>query len=46
MTTALFAAIRAAVQSAQEQCVCEMHSAFCILTDSGERAAIQPFVYL
>lgn len=38
-------AIRQAVNIAQCECVCRQHACVCLLTDSGERAGIQPFLY-
>jgi hypothetical protein len=37
--------IRMAVNIAQSECVCQLHLGLCLLTDAGERAGIQPFVY-
>lgn len=37
--------IRALVGIAQSECVCELHLSRCLLTDTGERARIQPFLY-
>lgn len=38
-------AIRLAVNIAQSECVCLLHLKVCLLTDTGERAGIQPFLY-
>lgn len=38
-------AIRKAVNIAQSECVCQLHLSLCLLTDTGERAGIQPFLY-
>jgi len=38
-------AIRLAVNIAQSECVCLLHLNVCLLTDAGERAGIQPFLY-
>ena len=38
-------AIRTAVNIAQSECVCQLHLSICLLTDAGERAGIQPFLY-
>lgn len=38
-------AIRQAVNLAQCECVCTLHICVCLLTDTGERAGIQPFLY-
>lgn len=38
-------AIRLAVNIAQSECVCLLHLQVCLLTDRGERAGIQPFLY-
>jgi hypothetical protein len=38
-------AIRLAVNIAQSECVCQLHLSVCLLTDAGERARIQPFLY-
>jgi hypothetical protein len=38
-------AIRRAVNIAQSECVCQLRLTVCLLTDTGERAAIQPFLY-
>lgn len=38
-------AIRLAVNIAQSDCVCRLHLCVCLLTDTGERAGIQPFLY-
>lgn len=38
-------AIRLAVNVALSECVCHMHWRVCLLTASGERASIQPFLY-
>lgn len=37
--------IRQAVNVAQCECVCMRHACVCLLTDTGERAGIQPFLY-
>jgi hypothetical protein len=37
--------IRLAVNIAQSECVCQLHLSVCLLTDAGDRAGIQPFVY-
>ena len=37
--------IQLAVNVAQSECVCHMHLPVCLLTGSGERAGIQPFLY-
>ena len=33
------------VNVAQSECVCQLHLSVCLLTDAGERAGIQPFLY-
>lgn len=38
-------ASRLAVNIAQSDCVCRLHLCVCLLTDGGERAGIQPFLY-
>ena len=38
-------AIRLATNIAQSECVCKMHLSVCLLTDTGERAGFQPFLY-
>ncbi|NUO73569.1 MAG: hypothetical protein HOQ10_12750 [Frateuria sp.] len=38
-------AIRQAVNIAQCECVCQLHACVCLLTDTGARAGIQPFLY-
>jgi hypothetical protein len=38
-------AIRLAVNIAQSECLCQLHLSVCLLTDAGERAGIQPFLY-
>jgi hypothetical protein len=38
-------AIQLAVNVAQSECICHMHLRVCLLTASGERASIQPFLY-
>lgn len=38
-------AIRLMVNVAQSECVCQLHLSVCLLTDAGERAGIQPFLY-
>lgn len=38
-------AIQLAVNVAQSECVCHMHLPLCLLTGSGERASMQPFLY-
>lgn len=38
-------AIRQTVNIAQCECVCTLHMCVCLLTDTGERAGIQPFLY-
>ena len=38
-------AIQLAVNVAQSECICHMHWPVCVLTGSGERASIQPFLY-
>jgi hypothetical protein len=38
-------AIRLAVNIAQSDCVCRLHLCMCVLTDAGDRAGIQPFLY-
>jgi hypothetical protein len=38
-------AIQLAVNVALSECVCHVHLRFCLLTASGERAGIQPFLY-
>ena len=38
-------AIRLAVNVAQSECVCLLHLKVCLLTDTGEPAGIQPFLY-
>jgi hypothetical protein len=38
-------AIRMSVHLAQSECVCQLHLSVCLLTDGGERAGIQPFLY-
>lgn len=38
-------AVRLAAHVAQCECVCELHLAVCLLTDTGERASLQPFLY-
>lgn len=38
-------AIRQVVNIAQCECVCMLHMCVCLLTDTGERAGIQPFLY-
>jgi hypothetical protein len=38
-------AIQLAVNIAQSECVCHLHWRVCLLTASGERANIQPFLY-
>ncbi len=40
-----FEAIRLAVNIAQSDCVCRLHLCVCLLTETGERAGLQPFVY-
>jgi hypothetical protein len=46
LTTALSAdTIRLMVNVAQSECVCQLHLSVCLLTDTGERAGIQPFLY-
>ena len=42
--TASIEAIQQAVNIAQCECVCT-HACVCLLTDTGERAGIQPFLY-
>ena len=42
---ALLEGIRLAVNIAQSECVCLLHLKVCLLTDTGERAGIQPFLY-
>lgn len=37
--------IRQAVNIAQCECVCRLHVCVCLLTETGERAGIQPFLY-
>ncbi|KQT11280.1 hypothetical protein [Ramlibacter sp. Leaf400] len=37
--------IRLAVHIAQCECVCQLHLTVCLLTDAGERAGLQPFLY-
>lgn len=37
--------IRALVNIAQSECVCHSHLSVCLLTATGERAGIQPFLY-
>jgi hypothetical protein len=43
--TASLSAIQLAVNVAQSECICHMHLRVCLLTASGERASIQPFLY-
>lgn len=38
-------AIRLAMNIAQSECVCKLHLSVCLLTDRGERAGFQPFLY-
>ena len=38
-------AIRLALNIAQSECVCSLHLSVCLLTDTGERAGFQPFLY-
>ncbi|MBA2961939.1 MULTISPECIES: hypothetical protein [Ramlibacter] len=38
-------AIRLAVNVAQAECICQVHLRVCLLTEAGERAGIQPFLY-
>ena len=38
-------AIRLATNIAQCECVCKLHLSVCLLTDTGERAGFQPFLY-
>ena len=38
-------AIRVAVNIAQCECVCQLHLCFCLLTDTGRRELVQPFLY-
>lgn len=38
-------AIRLAINVAQSECVCHLHLSVCLLTDSGEPAGFQPFMY-
>jgi hypothetical protein len=38
-------AVRRTVNIAQCECVCTLHTSVCLLTDIGERAGIQPFLY-
>lgn len=38
-------AIRLAVNVAQSDCVCRLHLCVCLLTDTGEKAGLQPFLY-
>lgn len=38
-------AIRLAINIAQSECVCTLHLSVCLLTDRGERAGFQPFLY-
>jgi hypothetical protein len=38
-------AIRLAVNVAQSECICQVHWSVCLLTDAGDRAGIQPFLY-
>ena len=38
-------AIRLAMNIAQSECVCTLHLSVCLLTDTGERAGLQPFLY-
>jgi hypothetical protein len=38
-------AIRLAINIAQSECVCMLHLSVCLLTDAGERAGFQPFLY-
>ena len=44
-TEASVEAIRLAVNIAQSECVCLLHLKVCLLTDTGEPAGIQPFLY-
>ena len=41
----LVEAIRVAVNIAQSECVCQLHLSVCLLTDTGGRAGLQPFLY-
>lgn len=38
-------AIQLALNIAQSECVCSLHLSVCLLTDTGERAGFQPFLY-
>ena len=38
-------AIRLATNIAQSECVCKLHLSLCLLTDTGDRAGFQPFLY-
>jgi hypothetical protein len=38
-------AIRLEMNIAQSECVCVLHLSVCLLTDTGERAGFQPFLY-
>ena len=38
-------AIRLALNIAQSECVCKLHLSVCLLTDTGERSGLQPFLY-
>lgn len=37
--------VRLAMNIAQSECVCNLHLSVCLLTDRGERAGFQPFLY-
>ena len=45
MEDLLVEAIRMAVNIAQSECVCQLHLSVCLLTDTGVRAGLQPFLY-
>ncbi len=38
-------AIRLALNIAQSECICSLHLSVCLLTDTGDRAGFQPFLY-
>ena len=37
--------IRRAVNTAQCDCVCRLHLCVCLLTETAEKAGLQPFLY-
>jgi hypothetical protein len=38
-------AVWLAVNTAQSDCICRLHLCVCLLTDTGEKAGLQPFLY-